>query len=176
MLCYDNFWFQTQNWVKNFSSIYPITLGSIHHFRFLEVIAAFKYFWTVFKRGFRGEAKHHEKRIKNYSAKNFLKSAAFNPITLSSIHHFKFLEVITQVLLKHFLKIWFRVIHWSAIVLILEPLCFWRQVLIILFQISPEPLKIHKQTISHLKILICGYFNLKKQVCSLLGAVTQPLL
>ena len=32
--------------------------------------------------------------ILNYSAKHFLKSAAFTPITLSSIHHFKFLEVI----------------------------------------------------------------------------------
>ena len=117
-------------------------------------------------------------KILNFSLYQFqlLKTTSFTPITLSSIHRFCGGDYCTQVLLKHFLKIWFRVIHWSAIVLILEPLCFSRQVLVTLFQISPEPLKIHKQTISHLKVLICGYFNLKKQVCSLLGAVTQPFL
>ena len=71
------------------------------------MIGVFEYFWIVFKIGFRVVVKHHQKRsaialiffnyfqiLGNHKLFTFFKSAAFTPKTLSSIHHFKFLEVI----------------------------------------------------------------------------------
>ena len=43
-----------------------------------------------------------EVKILNYSVKHFLKSTAFTTITLCSIHHFEFLEVIAAIEKKKF--------------------------------------------------------------------------
>ena len=83
----------------------PITLSSIHHFKFLEVIAVFKHLKTF----------SFQTRIQSYSITNHKGSAivtiisdsrlriewktflAFTSIILCSIYHFRFLKVIAVI-------------------------------------------------------------------------------